>query len=166
MQTTPKNLWFKATTFFISQLCVAGAQGIRKAVLVLPGPAPAAVFNQRLSRKLNSVGTLGWSGLALWVVFPLAGGKTRQALSQGPPVFQISTYQASVVRWCPMSQWSHAAKPKVSGGGVGVGFIRSWTSGGRVHWGPLTQQDPKAWFHFLEFTRFFSTLGPLHRFLL
>lgn len=74
-----------------------GDQGVRRAVLVLPGPTPAAVFNQRLSGKLNSVGTLG-SGLALQVVFPFAGGKTRQALSQGPPVFQMSAYQASAVR--------------------------------------------------------------------
>jgi len=36
-----------------------GDQGVRRAVLVLPGPTPAAVFNQRLSGKLNSVGTLG-----------------------------------------------------------------------------------------------------------
>ena len=77
---------------------------------------PAAAFKRRLSRKLNSVGTLGWSGLALQVVFPFAGGKTRQALSQGPPVFQMSAYQAPVVRWCPRIQGSHAAKPKVNEG--------------------------------------------------
>ena len=131
-----------------------GDQGVRRAVLVLPGPTPAAVFNQRLSRKLNSVGTLGWSGLALQVVFPFAGGKTRQAVSQGPPVFQMSAFQASVVRWCPTSQWSHAAKPKVNGG-RGVDFTRAWTPAGRAPWGPLTWQDPKAWFHFLEFTSSF-----------
>ena len=134
-----------------------GDQGVRRAVLVLPGPTPAAVFNQRLSGKLNSVGTLG-SGLALQVVFPFAGGKTRQALSQGPPVFQMSAYQASVVHWCPTSQWSHAAKPKVNGG-RGVDFTRAWTPAGRAHWGPLAWHDPKAWFHFLDFTRFFSTRG-------
>lgn len=143
-----------------------GDQGVRRAVLVLPGPTPAAVFNQRLSGKLNSVGTLGWSGLALQVVFPFGGGKTRQALSQGPPVFQMSAYQVSVVRWCPTSQWSHAAKPKVNaGGGAGGGFHKGMNSSRQGSLGAISVTRPKG---LISLPRLHQVLfyPRLHRFLL
>lgn len=112
-----------------------GISGSRAVLLVCLSP-PATVFNWRLSRKLNSVGTLGVIRLGSPSGVSLCRRQDEAGSLSSPPVFQVSAYPAPVVLLMSRGQGSHAAKPKVNGGGSG--FHKGMNARRQGSWGPLT----------------------------